>query len=70
MPRKPLKEGEILCCALDGRNGGRARTCEAKVGALGVAGPDGEGGMRTVHDECFGRGSEHRSRAKKDGFSE
>ena len=55
--RKMLKEGEILCCALDGtgvpalpsetagrvgKNGGRARTREAKVGALWVVAPDGE----------------------------
>ena len=61
--RKPLKEGEILCVALDGtgvparpsetegragRNGGRAGTREAKVGALWLTEPDGEGGRRTV----------------------
>lgn len=61
--RKPLKEGEILCVALDGtgvparpsetagragRNGARAGTREAKVGALWLTEPDGEGGRRTV----------------------
>ena len=63
--RKPLKEGEVLCIALDGtgvparpsetegragRNGGRAGTREAKVGALWLLEPDGEGGLRTVDD--------------------
>ena len=58
-PRKPLKEGGILCVALDGtgvparpsetagragRDGGRAGTREAKVGALWLLEPDGEGG--------------------------
>ena len=62
-PRKPLKDGEILCVALDGtgvparpsetegragRNGVRAGTREAKVGALWRLEPDGEGGMRTA----------------------
>ncbi len=60
--RKPLKEGEILCLAVDGtgvparpsetagRSGkdGAARTREAKVGALWLLEPDGEGGRRTV----------------------
>ena len=62
-PRKPLKEGEILCVALDGtgvparpsetagrtgKDGGRAGTREAKVGALWRLEPDGEGGLRTA----------------------
>ena len=61
--RKPLKEGEILCAALDGtgvpsrpsetegrtgRDGARAGAREAKVGALWVLEPDGEGGHRTA----------------------
>ena len=61
--RKPLKEGEILCVALDGtgvparpsetvgragKDGGRAGTREAKVGALWRMEPDGEGGTRPV----------------------
>ena len=60
--RKPLKEEEILCVALDGTGvparpsetagragkAGEARTREAKVGALWVAEPDGRGGRRTV----------------------
>ena len=61
--RKPLKEGEILCVALDGtgvparpsetagragRDAGGARTREAKVGALWITEPDGEGGRRTA----------------------
>ena len=61
--RKPLKEGEILCVALDGtgvparpsetegragKDGGRAGTREAKVGALWRLEPDGEGGRRTA----------------------
>ena len=60
--RKPLKEGEILCVAMDGtgvparpsetagragKDGG-ARTREAKVGALWLLEPDGEGGRRTA----------------------
>ena len=63
--RKPLKDGRILCVALDGtgiparssetagrsgRDGGRATTREAKVGAAWLSEPDGEGGMRTVPD--------------------
>ena len=58
--RRPLKEGRILCVGLDGtgipalpsetagRKGkdGRATTREAKVGAVWVVEPDGEGGMR------------------------
>ena len=61
-PRKSLKEGEILSVALDGtgvparpsetagRAGkdGAARTREAKVGALWVTVPDGQGGRRTA----------------------
>ena len=60
--RKPLKKGEVLCVALDGtgvparpsetvgRAGkdGAARTREAKVGALWLLEPDGEGGRRTA----------------------
>ena len=61
--RKSLKEGEILCVALDGtgvparpsetvgragRNGGRAGTREAKVGVLWLLEPDGKGGLRTA----------------------
>ena len=61
--RKPLKEGEVLCVALDGtgvparpeetagrpgRDAAAARTREAKVGALWLAEPDGAGGRRTV----------------------
>ena len=63
--RRPSKEGRVLCVALDGtgvparpsetagrrgRDGGRATTREAKVGALWLAEPDGEGGMRSVPD--------------------
>jgi len=58
--RRPLREGRILCVGLDGtgvpalpsetagRKGkdGRATTREAKVGAVWVAEPDGEGGTR------------------------
>ena len=59
--RRPLKEGRILCVGLDGtgvpalpsetagrkgKDGGRATTREAKVGAVWVVEPDGEGGMR------------------------
>ena len=61
--RKPPKAGEVLCVALDGtgvparrsetegragRDGGRAGTREAKVGALWLLEPDGGGGLRTV----------------------
>ena len=61
--RKSLKEGEILCVALDGtgvparpsetvgragRNGGRAGTREAKVGVPWLLGPDAKGGLRTA----------------------
>ena len=61
--RKPLKDGQILCVALDGtgvparpsetagrtgKDGGRAGTREAKVGALWVLEPDGEGGLCTA----------------------
>ena len=57
--RKSLKEGENLCVALDGtgvparpsetagragKDGGRAGTREAKVGALWLTEPDGDGG--------------------------
>ena len=63
--RKSLKEGQVLCVALDGtgvparpsetaersgRDGGRATTREAKVGAVWLFEPDGEGGKRTVPD--------------------
>ena len=68
--RKSLKEGRILCVGLDGagvpalpsetrgrkgKNGERATTREAKVGAIWVVEPDGEGGMRPVPDlvRCF-----------------
>ena len=59
--RRPLREGRILCVGLDGtgvpalpsetagrkgKDGGRATTREAKVGAVWVVEPDGEGGMR------------------------
>ena len=59
--RNSLKEGRVLCVALDGagvpalpsetagrkgKDGGRATTREAKVGVVWVAEPDGEGGMR------------------------
>ena len=61
--RRPLKDGGILCVALDGtgvparpsetagragKDGGRAGTREAKVGAPWLLEPDGEGGMRTA----------------------
>ena len=61
--RKSLKEGRVLCVALDGtgvparpsetagrrgKGGGRAATREAKVGAVWLIEPDGEGGMRNV----------------------
>ena len=61
--RKSLKEGRILCVALDGtgvparpsetagrrgKDGGRATTREAKVGAVWLIEPDGDGGMRNV----------------------
>ena len=61
--RKSLKEGQVLCVALDGtgvparpsetagrsgRDGGRATTREAKVGAVWVVEADGEGGTRDV----------------------
>ena len=61
--RKLLKEGRILCVALDGtgvparpsetagrrgKDGGRATTREAKVGAVWLAEADGEGAMRGV----------------------
>ena len=61
--RKSLKEGRTLCCALDGtgvparpsetvgragKNGERAATREAKVGALRVSERDGGGRPRTV----------------------
>ena len=61
--RKSLKEGQTLCCALDGtgvparpsetvgragKNGERAATREAKVGALWVSERDGGGRPRTV----------------------
>ena len=63
--RKSVKKGEGLCVALDGtgvpalpsettgrtgRDGGRATTREAKVGALWIAEPDGGGGLRTAPD--------------------
>ena len=58
-----MKKGEVLCVALDGtgvparpsetdgrvgKDGGRAGTREAKVGALWVLEPDGGGGLRTA----------------------
>ena len=61
--RRPLKEGRVLCVALDGtgvparpsetagrrgKDGGRATTREAKVGVVWLIEPDGEGGMRNV----------------------
>ena len=61
--RKSLKEGQVLCVALDGtgvparpsetagrrgKDGGRATTREAKVGSIWLIEPDGEGGMRDV----------------------
>ena len=61
--RKSLKEGRTLCCALDGtgvparpsetvgragKDGERAATREAKVGALWVSERDGAGRPRTV----------------------
>ena len=66
--RKSLKEGQVLCVGLDGagvpalpsetagrkgKDGGRATTREAKVGAIRVAEPDGEGGMRLAEDSAW-----------------
>ena len=63
--RRSLKDGRILCVGLDGtgvpalpsetagrqgKNGERATTREAKVGAIWMVEPDGEGGMRPVPD--------------------
>ena len=66
--RKPLKEGQIPCVGLDGtgvpalpsetagrkgKDGGRATTREAKVGAIWVVEPDGEGGTRLAKDSAW-----------------
>ena len=66
--RKSLKEGQVLCVGLDGtgvpalpsetagrkgKDGDRATTREAKVGAIRVVEPDGEGGMRPVENSAW-----------------
>ena len=66
--RRLLKEGQILCVAVDGtgvparpsetagrkgKDGKRATTREAKVGAIWVSEPDGEGGTRLAKDSAW-----------------